>query len=43
MVLESCLFFLVFMQFMDSRINDCARVLLENLGFVGRDVCPPAM
>lgn len=29
----------VFMQFMDSRITDCARVLLENLAFVDRVTC----
>lgn len=27
-------FFFFYVQFMDSRITDCARVLLENLAFV---------
>lgn len=27
-------FFCFYVQFMDSRITDCARVLLENLAFV---------
>lgn len=27
-----------YIQFMDSRINDCARLLLENLAFVCIDV-----